>query len=166
MARTFILTILVLSAWATGTATVSAAAHRVPVKSSVHQTTTYGHTQALVRSFIHAYNKHDLRAVLSLFIQNVKYADCDWAKNQLRFAAGKSELKHLFQREFADSQEFLQLAVITANPHQRYVAEAQFVQTSRSMRRHGMAPQATNFKVVLQDPGFDHIDHIAGGCMH
>ncbi len=171
MTRLSALLLLTLTLWVTSPARVSAAAPPwASQKSNDGQlaTTTYQHTKNFVRSFFRAYNKHDLQAVLSMVTTSVRYADCDWVMQQGRFAAGKSELKHLFQREFADGQQFLRLSVVASNPDQRYVAGAQFLQRTRSMRQHGLAPHASGFKIVLQSPRFEQINFFAGmgptGC--
>jgi len=170
MARLFALLLLALTVWVASPAHVTAAAAPSPQKSNDGQlaTTTYKHTKTFVRSFFQAYNRHDLQAVLGMVTTSVRYADCDWVMQQGRFAFGKAELKQLFQREFSDGQQFLRLSVVASNPNQRYVAGAQFLQTARSMRRHGIAPHASDFKIVLQYPRFDQIRVFAGmgptGC--
>ncbi len=167
MARLFALVLLALTVWVTSPAHVTAAAAQ---KSNDGQlaTTTYKHTKDFVRSFFRAYNRHDLQAVLGMVTLSVRYADCDWVMQQGCFVVGKSELKQLFQREFSDGQQFLQLSVVASNPNQRYVAGAQFLQTTRSMRRHGRVPHASGFKIVLPYPRFDQIRFFAGmgptGC--
>ncbi|HEY8684953.1 MAG TPA: nuclear transport factor 2 family protein [Chloroflexota bacterium] len=130
--------------------------------------TTYQHTQAVVRSFIHAYNRHDLKGVLNLFTPSVRYTDCDWVRQTPRYAIGPAQLQRLFQREFADNQHFLHPKITTANPQQRYVAGLDFLQTSRSMQQHGIAPYASGFKIVLETTDYQRIAGVAGqgpdGC--
>jgi RNA polymerase sigma-70 factor (ECF subfamily) len=130
--------------------------------------TTYQHTQAVVRSFVRAYNHHDLHGVLSLFTPSARYSDCDWVRQTPRFAIGQAELRRLFQREFADNERFVRPKITTANPQQRYVAGLDFLQTSRSMQRRGIAPHAGGFKIVLETTDYQRIEFIAGlgpnGC--
>ncbi len=137
------------------------------VSSDTHHT-TYQHTQAVVRSFIRSYNHHDLKGVLNLFTPSVRYTDCDWVRQTPRYAIGPAQLQRLFQREFADNQHFLHPKITTANPQQRYVAGLDFLQTSRSMQQHGIAPYASGFKIVLENTDYTRIAGVAGqgpdGC--
>ncbi len=137
------------------------------VSSDTHHT-TYQHTQAVVRSFARAYNHHDLPGVVALFTPSVRYTDCDWVRQVPRYAIGQAELRRLFQREFADNEHFLRPTIITANPQQRYVAGLDFLQTSRSMHRRGIAPHPSGFKIVLETTDYARIAGVAGqgpnGC--
>jgi len=165
MARVIVLLLMAFTVWTTSPAHVVAeTTQRAPQVSPAPQTTTttYKHTKTIVRSFFRAYNRHDLHAVLTMVTPSVRYTDCDWTTQQVRVAIGKAELKKLFQSEFVDKQQFLQLSVVASNPNQRYVAGAQFLQTTRSMQTQGMAPQAGGFKIVLQSPGFAQIRFFAG----
>jgi hypothetical protein len=134
---------------------------------SMHHT-TYQHTHVVIRSFIHAYNHHDLQGVLNLFTPSARYTDCDWVRQAPRYAIDQAELRGLFQREFADNEYFLRPKITTANPQQRYVAALDFLQTSRSMQRRGIAPHAGGFKIVLETTDYKRIEFIAGqgpnGC--
>lgn len=150
MGRLLTLPLLVFTVAMTGmVAPAATAAGTQRLTGDTHHT-TYQHTHAVVRSFIHAYNHHDLQGVLNLFIPSARYYDCDWTRQKPRDAIGQAQLRRLFRREFADNERILRPTIITANPEQRYVAALDFLQTSRSMQRRGIAPHASGFKIVLE----------------
>lgn len=169
MGRLLILPLFFVTVYIATTGPTSAAPTQRPQRlSSIQHQTTYKHTRTVVWSFIHAYNRHDLNGVLTLFIPSARYVDCDWVRQTPRYAIGHAELQRLFQREFADSERILQPMITTANPHQRYVAGLDFLQTSRSMQRRSIAPHAGGFKIVLETTDYNRIHHMGGvganGC--
>lgn len=167
MGRLLTLPLLMFTAATTGMVVPAATAGTHRLTGDTHHT-TYQHTHVVVRSFIRAYNHHDLQAVLSLFTASARYTDCDWVLQTPRYAIGQPELQRLFQREFADNERILRPTIVTANPQQRYVAALDFLQTSRSMQRRGIGPHASGFKIVLETTDYTRISGIAGqgpdGC--
>jgi hypothetical protein len=169
MGRLLILPIFFVTVYVADTGPTSAASTQRPQRSSsIQHQTTYKHTRAVVEAFIHAYNNHDLRTAMSLLVPTARYSDCDWVHHTLRIAVGHNDVQRMFQREFADNQRILWPTITTANPQQRYVAGLDFLQTSQSMQRHGFAPHASGYKIVLESADYKRIDHMAGeganGC--
>jgi hypothetical protein len=123
MGRLLILPLLLFTVYSavTGSSSAIAMGPSQRIGRDPHHT-TYKHTRTVVASFIHAYNNHDLRIVMSLFVPTARYSDCDWVHQTLRIAVGYIDVQRLMQREFADNQRIMRPIITTANPHQRYVA--------------------------------------------
>jgi hypothetical protein len=169
MGRGLALSLFVITSCLAGMVSSPARAERPHTDARIVQhRTTYSHTRSVVKAFIHAYNTHELRTVMSLFVPTAQYSDCDWVHQTLRIAVGHKDVQRLIQREFADNQRIVQPTITTANPRQRYVAELDFLQASESMQRHGFAPYASGYKIVLETADYKRIDHMVGeganGC--
>ncbi len=107
----------------------------------------------IVRSFVDAYNRHDLSGVLATMADRVQYGDCDYTHGQGAAMRGINDLRNWLLGRFAEHEQFLQAQIgVPPGNRQPPVAALSFLRTSDALQAQGRVRESAA-KIFLTPDG-------------